>query len=504
MIDRSLRRVLAFLLVGFAVLLVQVSRVQVLQAEELRNNPDNGRSILRDFNQPRGQIVTGDGVVVAESVEVFGSVFDYQRTYPESDLYAHTAGYYSFNFGASGVERAYNDWLSGRAAAQRLTGLNALLGGAGEPGTIVLSIDHTLQAKAKELLDGRRGSVVMIEPDSGAVVVSYSSPSFDPNRLADHDGEAAEAASAELFAAPGNPRRPAAFAENFFPGSAFKVITAAAAFESDGFDAAEVDLAAATEYFAPLATRPIRNSGGAACGGTIDEMIAASCNTGFARLAAEFIGPDRMISTAESFGFNKPPELDIGGGVESDFPTDFGERLRDPEGENLVGVYGDSPVLAQSALGQNSVSASTLQMAMVAAAVANGGEVIAPHVVREIRRADGSTVETIDAEVVRRAITPATAIALQRAMRAAVAQGTASGLQLRGIEVGAKTGTAQVSQDAAGAHAWVIGFAGKPGFAPDIAFAVHVQADPNRPNQSGSRSAVPIARSLLEGMVDLS
>jgi peptidoglycan glycosyltransferase len=306
------------------------------------------------------------------------------------------------------------------------------------------------------------------------------------------------------LAAPGNPRRPAAYADNYFPGSSFKVITAAAALESEKFDGAGVELEPTVEYFAPLATRPIRNSGGRACGGTIDDMIASSCNTGFARLAAEFIGPDQVTATASSFGFNKRPEFDIDGAVESDFPTDFGEQLRGPEGENLVGVYSDSPVLAQSALGQNSVSASALQMAMVAATVANGGQVIAPHVVREIQRADGSVVETIDTKIVGTAVSPQTSIALQRAMRLAVSEGTATGLQVPGIEVGAKTGTAQLGQDSEGAHAWVIGFAGQPGFVPDIAFAVHVAADLDQPNQSGSRTAVPIARGLLEVLFDVS
>ncbi|NNE94777.1 MAG: hypothetical protein HKN24_01985, partial [Acidimicrobiales bacterium] len=173
MIDRSLRRVLMALVASFAVLFVQVSRVQVIQADDLRNNPDNARSILRDFNQPRGSILTADGVVVAESEEVFGSVFDYQRSYPEKDLYAHTAGYYSFNLGASGVERAYNDWLSGRAASLRLSGLNSFLGGAGHPGIVVLSIEHRLQERAKELLGDRRGSVVMLDPATGAVKALY-------------------------------------------------------------------------------------------------------------------------------------------------------------------------------------------------------------------------------------------------------------------------------------------------------------------------------------------
>ncbi len=495
MIDRSLRRVLVVLIAGFAVLMVQVSRIQVIQAEDLRNNPDNGRSILRDFNSPRGSIVTADGVVVAVSDELVGSVFDYQRSYPEGDLYAHVAGYYSFNLGATGVEKAYNDWLSGRAAALRLSGLNTLLGGAGEPGTVVLSVRHDLQEQAAELLAGRSGSVVMIEPATGAVLALYSSPTYDPNLLASHDGVAAVTASQELLDAPGNPRRPAAYADRFFPGSSFKIVTAAAALEHP--DVGPIDVAPTVEYFAPLASRAIRNSGQRACGGSIDDMIASSCNTGFAQLAAERIGPEAMVEMAENFGFNDNVPLDIAGATAGVFPEDFGEKLRDAEDGNTVGVFADSPVLAQAALGQNNVSASPLQMALVAATVANGGERNSPHVVQEVRRLDGTTAHSVPTDLVNRPIEPETSVALRRAMQIAVEDGTASGLQMAGIEVGAKTGTAQLGQDVVGAHAWVVGFAGKPGFAPDVAFAVHVAADPQFPDSSGSRTAVPIARALL-------
>ena len=451
MIDRSLRRVLVVLIAGFAVLMVQVSRIQVIQAEDLRNNPDNARSILRDFNSPRGLIVTSDGTVVAISEEVIGSVFDYQRIYPDGDLYAHTAGYYSFNLGAAGVEKSYNDWLSGRAAALRLSGLNTFLGGAGEPGTVVLSLRHDLQVRARELLGDRRGSVVMIDPSTGAVLAMYSSPSYDPNVLATHDGVAAVTASQELLDAEGNPRRPAAYADVYFPGSSFKIVTAAAAIENP--NVGPINLVPTKEYFAPLASRAIRNSGQRACGGSIDDMVAASCNTGFAQLAAERIGPEAMVEMAESFGFNDDLPLDIAGSVDSVFPSDFGEKLRDPEGANTVGVYADSPVLAQAALGQNNVSASPLQMAVVVAAVANGGERNSSHVVSEIRRADGSTVHTVETDTLNRPVEPETAVALRRAMQLAVADGTARGLQIPGIEIGAKTGTAQLGQDVVGAHA---------------------------------------------------
>lgn len=498
MIDRSLRRVLVTLIAGFVLLFAQVSRVQVLDAEALRNNSDNSRSILRDFDQPRGRILTADRVLVATSEPVFGSGFDYQRQYPEGDLYAHVAGYYSFNLGAAGVEKSYNDALSGRSAELRLTGLNAFLGGAGEPGDIHLSIDHRLQLLAAQALDGRVGSVVMLEPQTGAVVAMYSTPTFDPNRLATHDGSAAEAASRALNADPARPRRPSAFADIYFPGSTFKIVTAASFLEDSSQRAAPSSVEIRSEYFPPLVTsQPIRNSGGRRCGGTVIEMLAASCNTGFAVLAAELLGPDRLVATAEAFGFNSVPPLDIDGAVASVFPSDYGAQLRSPDAEAPAGVYEDSAALAQAAIGQNSVSASPLMMALVAATVANGGEVPTPHVVREIRTQEGRVVERVEPSPWRRAIAPEVALQLREGMKAAVSAGTARGLAIPGLEMAGKTGTAQTSAEGSSSHAWVIGFAGDPASPPDVAFAVFVAADPARPSQSGGATAVPIARDLV-------
>lgn len=492
------------LVVGFALLFAQVSRVQVLDAEALRNNSDNSRSILRDFDQPRGQILTADRVVVATSEPVFGSTFEYQRRYPEGELYAHVTGYYSFNLGAAGVEKRYNDALSGRSSELRLSGINAFLGGAGEPGDVTLTIDHRLQRLAADALGDREGSIVMLEPATGAIVALYSAPSFDPNRLANHDGAAAETASLALNADPAQPRRPSAFADIYFPGSTFKVVTAASLLENASDDPLPT-IEAQSEYYPPLvSTRPIRNSGGRQCGGTLVEMLAVSCNTGFARLAAEQLGPDRLVATAEAFGFNSVPPLDLDGAVASVFPTDYGAQLRPPDAEVPAGVYEDSAVLAQTALGQNNVSASPLMMALVAAAVANGGDIPTPHVVRDIRNQSGRVVERIEPGPWRRAIAPEVALELREAMRAAVETGTARGLAVRGLELAGKTGTAQLAENGTGSHAWVIGFAGDPGASPDVAFAVLVAADPDHPAQSGSATAVPIARDLVSRYFGLS
>jgi peptidoglycan glycosyltransferase len=193
-------------------------------------------------------------------------------------------------------------------------------------------------------------------------------------------------------------------------------------------------------------------------------------------------GAEPMIDTAEAFGFNQDVPVDLTGAVQSVFPTDF-ER--------------NEPALAQSAIGQNDVAATPLQMALVAAAVANGGEIMTPHVLREVRDTDGNVVDRYDEEVWRTAMDPGTASTLRQAMLGVVERGTATRLKVPGFEVGGKTGTAQLGLDPPRSHAWIIGFAGPPGGAPTIAVAVIVEGQPEVSNSTGGRVAAPIAQAIL-------
>ncbi len=250
-----------------------------------------------------------------------------------------------------------------------------------------------------------------------------------------------------------------------FPGSAFKVVTAAAVLESEVIDRTPIDVPPMAEYFPPLvSSRPIRNSGGRPAAGTLAEMLASSCNTGFAYLAAEQVGPSGLDRHCGVVRFQHRCATRHRRCVASVFPTDYGEELRDPDDEVPAGIYEGSAVLAQAALGQNNVSASPLTMGLVAAAVANGGEIPTPtssgrsgtQRVRRSARIEPGPWWT--------AVSPETAIELGEDMKRAVTQGTARGLVISGLEIGAKTGTAQVAEGFGSSHAWVIGFAGDPGF----------------------------------------
>ncbi len=194
-------------------------------------------------------------------------------------------------------------------------------------------------------------------------------------------------------------------------------------------------------------------------------------------------GPEAMIDAAQSFGFNDRPPIDLTDAARSVFPTDFTRN---------------TPALAQSAIGQNNVSATPLQMALVAAAVAHDGVIMKPHVLRDVQDTDGNIVDDYDPDEWRTAMDPGTAGLLREAMFAVVDRGTATRLDVAGFDVGGKTGTAQLGLDPPRAHAWIIGFAGPEGGEATIAIAVLVEGVPEVSSQTGGRIAAPIAQAVLQ------
>ncbi len=484
--NQQIRRLGIALIACFAALFVQLSVVQVIRAEEYADHPVNTRRILRDFSEPRGDITTADGVVVAHSVEV-DSRFDRLRTYPEGALYAHTTGFLSFSFGADGVERTYNDALAGETAVQELRSLGDLFVERDRTGDVRLTLIDSVQRTARDALGDRIGAVVALDPRDGAVLAMWSNPSYDPNRLASHDIAATTRAREVLLADEAVPLRSRAYQERFFPGSTFKVVTAAAGIEPGAVTPSEPSYAVTSSYTPPLTTRPIRNFGGSTCGGTLFDILRVSCNTAFAEMGAETIGPDLMIEGAERFGFNDTPPIDLPGAVPSSFPTDFDR---------------DTPRLAQASIGQNDVQGTPLQMALVAAAVAADGEIMVPHVMDEIRDGEGSVVERWEPSVWLRAMSSQSAATLRAAMLGVVDGGTAAALAIDGVEIGGKTGTAQLGTDPPSSHAWIIAFAGLPNQRPAIAVAVLVEAQPGASEQTGGRVAAPIARAVIQAALD--
>jgi peptidoglycan glycosyltransferase len=274
------------------------------------------------------------------------------------------------------------------------------------------------------------------------------------------------------------------------------VVTSAAGLTQGTVTETEPEYPSVRQYTPPLTTRPISNFGQSVCGGTLFTVLAKSCNTAFAEMAAEQVGAEGMIDTSEAVGFNDRPPIDLPDPAESLYPTDFGEVVSEPEGK--APVVEDSPALAQTGIGQNDVAATPLQMALVAAAVANGGEIMTPHVMSEVRARSGDVVDRFDEGVWRTAFNPNVAETLKEAMVGVVSDGTAAVMDIPGAEVGAKTGTAQLGTDPPRSHAWMIAFAGPPGEAPTVAVAVVVNDLDGGSGQTGGQVAGPIARAVVE------
>ncbi|MFV0317098.1 MAG: peptidoglycan D,D-transpeptidase FtsI family protein [Microthrixaceae bacterium] len=492
---RQIARLGIVFVVLYAALFVKLNQLQVFDAQKLTDRPENTRVLQRDFNEPRGDIVSADGAVLATSEERRAAL-RYQRVYPDGELFAHVTGYYSFSLGAQGVERQYNDDLAGRTPALELNQLSSFLTSESSEGDVLLTVRKDIQTVARDALAGQEGSVVALDPRDGSILALYSNPTYDPNVVSDNDTERASAAHGLYTAAEGAPLLAHTYRERYFPGSTFKVVTATAGLSSGSVTPQAPDYPVATSYTPPLTTRAISNFGGSACGGTLFTILAQSCNSSFAQMGVEQVGADDMIEGAEAYGFNSEPPIDLPNPADSVFPTDFGAVVSNPEGRAPVNE--DAPRLAQSSIGQNDVAATPLQMTLVAAGVANGGEIMTPHVLRSVRARDGEVVRNYEPSVWRMASEASYAATMREAMVGVVNDGTATSLRIAGQEVGAKTGTAQLGTEPATSHAWIIAFAGPPGEPPKVAVGVVVTNVGGANNQTGGRVAGPVARAVLE------
>ena len=481
--NTQIRRLGIGLVACYIALFVMLNWIQFVHKDQLDNNANNTIGVKQDFNKPRGTITTADGTLIAQSVEQpKGSEFTYQRTYPEADLFAQMSGFYSFRLGASGLEKTYNDELAGQTITQQVRGFADLLNPRPQVGNLTITVRDDLQRVAKDALGTREGSVVALDPKTGALLAFWSFPSYDPNAISSNDLNAAQDAYNTLLKVDGQPLRAHQYQERYFPGSTFKTVTGSIGVNTGVVTIDAPSYPVATSYTPPNTTKSISNFGGESCGGTLYPILRVSCNSAFAQMGTETIGPDKMIAGAEGFGFNSKPPIDLPAPVASSFPTDFKRNL---------------PALAQSSIGQNDVQATPLQMALVAATIANQGATMTPHVLREVRDSEGQIVKRYDISKWLQPITPDAAAVMKDGMLDVAARGTATRLQIPGYEVGGKTGTAQLGTDPPASHTWIIGFAGPPGD-PQIAIAVVVLNQPGFGSEAtGGRVAAPIAQQVM-------
>ena len=485
--NAPLRKIAVACLLLFGLLLVNVNYVQVVKAKDYRDDPRNRRVLLRTYDRQRGPIVLGTGKdrqTVAKSERTTDSL-TYLRTYPGGAVYAPVTGFNSLVYGRTGIERLDDRVLSGaddRLFVRRLS--DYVTGNAPQGGSILLTLDRAAQQAAYDGLKGKVGAVVALDPRTGAVLAMATSPSYDPTTLSTHDPAQIMTAYQQLLTDKTNPMQNRGVERTYPPGSTFKVITTAAALASGRYTP-DTRIPSPTVLKLPQTTKPLTNFGGEQCGdGTTDTLadaLAISCNTAFGALGIA-LGQDAVRKQAAAFGFG-------------DDSLELPQRV-------ATSIYPDTlspPQEAQAAIGQYDVRVTPLQMALVAAGIANGGEVMRPYLVGEVQAPDLSALDVAKPELYRRATSAQVAATLTTLMEGVVTRGTGTAAQLAGVRVAGKTGTAQHAAGAA-PHAWFIGFA--PADDPKIAVAVLVEdGGALGSDATGGRVAAPIARDVIKAVL---
>ncbi|MGW6912825.1 penicillin-binding transpeptidase domain-containing protein [Kitasatospora sp. NPDC054939] len=480
------RRAGTFCLLLIVALCVQATRVQVFEAKELNHNPANQRLTIERYSQPRGAIRVGADTVTGSVAT--GGRYEYKRTYTDGPLYAAVTGYSSQTYGNSQLEGVDDELLSG--IDPRLSSWavwDAVARRQNPGGDVRTTIDRDAQQAAMRGLGRQKGAVAAIEPATGRILALASTPSYDPGSFAGSTSTD-QAAWNRLQDDPDQPMLNRALRQTYPPGSTFKVVTAAAALAHGVVTDIDAPTGAPHPYVLPGATTPLVNDT-AACDRpalSLDTAMVLSCNSVLGYLGVQ-VGLDRLVSTAEGFGFNDP-RLDV--------PVRAARSNIDTEM--------DESQVALSSIGQYDTAATPLVMAMVAAGVANDGVVMHPQLVDRLTRSDGTDVQVMKPSEYRRALTPEVAGQVQRLMTDVVEKGTGRNARIPGAVVGGKTGTAQHGVDNAGVpYAWFISWARPAGSdeAPPVAVAV-VIADSTADEVTGGGLAAPIARSVMQAVLN--
>jgi len=488
--NKPIRNLAVACLVLFLALLANVNYVQFVQADDLNAKNGNKRVINEQFSRNRGPIlVAGEPIAVsAESKDQY----KYQRTYPEKGLYAHLTGYFSYLYGRGALENSENQILSGsdnRLFVNRVIDLLSNKQPAG--GSVELTIDPLAQKTAAEGLAAlgkdTKGAVAALNPQTGEILAMVSQPTYDPNSLASHNFTKVEQAWTKLTDKDGDqPMLNRATQQILPPGSTFKLVTAAAALEKGVVDGPDDKVKGGARLSFPGIDYTLPNENGGNCGGdpiTFTRALSVSCNVSFGDLAGK-IGQEDLADQAAKFGFGADPLAEL--------PLNASRFTADD-------VTLEAPQLAQSGIGQYEVAATPLQMAMVAGGIANRGEVMKPYLVKTVRSPRLSILDEGEPKTFSRAMSRQNADILRDMMVDVVKSGTATSARINGVEVGAKTGTAQSTEDRP-PYAWFVAFA--PATDPKVAVAVVIESsDTARDEIAGGRLAGPIAKSVMEAVL---
>ena len=476
-------RRIALAVMGMIVLLMaNLTYVQVVKAGDYRNDARNQRVLLAEYSRQRGQI-SASGQVLAQSVET-GDRLRFQREYPDGPVYSTVTGFYSVLYSSSGVERSMDEVLNGnddRLFARRLSDL--ITGRDPSGGSVVLTVDPAVQQAAYDALTSRdyAGAVVALRPQTGQILAMVSTPTYDPNKLASHSSEDQTSAWARFNDAEPPVLTNRTISETYPPGSTFKLIDTAAALQN-GYTP-DSQLTAASEITLQDTATKLENFAGTACGtgatASLRDALARSCNTAFAELGAQ-LGEDKIRAQAQAFGVGAaPPAIPM------------------TVAPSTLGDIPDTASLQQSSIGQRDVRFTPLQNAMIVAAIANGGQVMAPYLVQQVLSPTLDVLDETQPDRLGRAMPADVAKTLTDLMIGAENR-TQGGGKITGVQIAAKTGTAEHGTDpkATPPHNWYVAFA--PAEDPQIAVAVLVENGGDRSLEAtGGSRAAPIGRAVI-------
>jgi penicillin-binding protein A len=483
-VNRQIVNLFAFVVVLFGVLVGFTSYWSVFDAKALKGKEVNRRPLLEAQQIRRGRILAADGTVIAKSVgKGKGAEKRYVRRYPEGALFGHPIGYSFVSQGDSEFERFHNEELVGEESEFESI-LEELTGATQEGDDVVTNLDTAAQRTAlSDLEEAGFGAVVALVPQTGEVKVMASNAPYDPNRIP-YRLEKWNLSKVET------PLLNRATQGLYPPGSTFKVVTAAAGLESGTITPeTTIDAPGSLE----VEGTPLQNDFDQDWGSiALDTALTNSVNTWFGQLGQK-VGQDQLFETMQKFGFNAKPPIDL--------PEEEVEASG-VKGEDGLLTRNDPVDLARVAIGQERLLATPLQIAEVAAAIANEGKLMKPQIWRRVIDPDGRVVKTLDPSVYSEPVSAETAEELTTAMEGVVSEGTGTNAAISGVPVAGKTGTAETPGNAACGggenenQAWFMGFV--PANEPKIAIAASVECT----EQFGNDVAAPIFRDVAETILN--
>jgi peptidoglycan glycosyltransferase len=472
--NAPIARLFVVVVVLFAVLVGFTSRWTVFDANALRDNPKNHRQLIEEQQIRRGLIRAGDDSVLARSLQQPDK--SYVRTYPSGRLFSHAVGYSFVRQGRAGLERFYDDDLSGRSG--ELGSLLDRLSGTEQTGdNLVTTLDPAAQRVALQQLGGRKGAVVALDPRTGAIRVMASVPGYDPNTVKDQ--QQFSALNRDNDAPLLNRNTQAGYP----PGSTFKVVTAIAAIDSGRYTP---DSLISGRNGKRISGVPLNNDQGETFGDiTLTEALTKSVNTVFGEIG-EKLGKATMKKYMDRLGFGAPVEVDL--------PRDERAASGERKGGRIIPATNGAVDVGRMAIGQDKLTVTPLQMAMVASAVANGGKLMKPHIADRVVDRDGRTVRRIAPGEMSQVMSADTASKVGAMMDQVVKEGTGTAAALQGIDVAGKTGTAEVGHGCPN-QLWFIAFA--PAQDPRVAIAATVECGTG----FGGTVAAPIAKAVMQELL---